>query len=139
MRPAAPVLGTPAAPGSRSFRRLASGFTTRLDLLLSAKRLLLHWRQSTSSERSLRQLHGEIDSLWERRAFWALRCPGDDARFWIGAYGRLAEICDLAASSSPGASDASSMREAAHRYRQRLWHWQGHDARERSVSRPGGR
>ena len=130
--------GTRTARRSRSYRRLASGFTTRLDLLLSAKSLLLHRHQVTVSERSLRRIHGEIDTLRERRAYWALQCPGDDTRFWIGAYGRLAEICDRAATSSPGASDASSLQEAAQLYRQRLQHWQGRDAAERSVSpRPG--
>jgi hypothetical protein len=131
MAHAVPYGGTAVVAGSGPYRRLASEFTTRLDLLLSAKRLLLHRRQVSASPRSLRQLHGEIDTLREQRAYWALQCPGDDARFWIGTYRRLAEICDRAAAASPDSPDTTSLRQAAHLYRDRLLAWQGREFRQR--------
>lgn len=129
-----PYRGTRAEPSSRPYRQLASEFTSRLDLLLSAKRLLVRRGQATGAERSLEQLHGEIDTLRQRRAYWALHCPGDDTRFWISAYGRLAEICDRAVASSPETSDTRALQDAAVLYRRRLQHWRCRDANERSVS-----
>ena len=129
-----PYRGTRTVPRSRPYRRLASEFTTRLDLLLAAKRLLMRRGQSTGAERTVRQLHGEIDVLRQRRAYWALQCPGDDTRFWIGAYGQLAELCDRAATSQPEAGDALSLQHAAGLYRRRLQQWRRRDADERAVS-----
>jgi hypothetical protein len=133
-----PYRGTRTVPRSRPYRRLASEFTTRLDLLLSAKGLLLHRHQASGCDHALGELHDEIDTLRRRRAYWALQCPGDDSRFWIGAYGRLAELCDRAATSYPGVSDATTLEDAAQLYRRRLQHWRGRDAAGRAVSRRPG-
>lgn len=108
---------------SAGYRRLAGGFTTRLDLLLHAKRLLLSRRERENESPDAERLRRELDTLQARRDFWVMRCSPDDPRFWIGAYGRLLRLYDQAIQQYPSSPDAVYLRDAAGRYRTRLQGW----------------
>ena len=111
------------APSSSGYRRLADGFTTRLDLLMHSKRLLLSRRERDAEAPEADRLRRELDTLQERRDYWVMRCSPDDPRFWIGAYGRLLGLYEQAIEQSPPSQDAAHLRDAASRYRMRLQGW----------------
>jgi hypothetical protein len=111
------------APSTGGYRRLADGFTTRLDLLMHSKRLLLARRERESEAPDADRLRHELAALQERRDYWVMRCSPDDPRFWIGAYGRLLGLYDRAIQQSPPSADAVHLQQAASQYRERLQGW----------------
>ena len=108
---------------SAGFRRLADGFTTRLDLLMHSKRLLLSLREQDAETSEVDRLRSELDRLQAHRDYWVLRCSPDDPRFWIGAYGRLLGLYEQAIQESPPGEDTAQLRVAATAYRTRLQGW----------------
>jgi hypothetical protein len=112
-----------ASPSTGGYRRLADGFTTRLDLLMHAKRMLLARREREDETPDAERLRNELEALQARRDYWVMRCSPDDPRFWIGAYGRLLGLYDQAIQQSPPSQDAAHLRKAATQYRERLQGW----------------
>lgn len=123
------VQGGPGAELGRSsattaeYRRLADGFTTRLDLLMHSKRLLLSRREQDAETSEADRLRRDLERLQASRDYWVLRCSPDDPRFWIGAYGRLLVLYEQAIRESPPGEDAAQLRDAATQYRMRLQGW----------------
>src|SRR5919204_1152143 len=131
---------------SLPYQELAGQFTTRLDVLLAAKRTLVrawldlarswdgqvhHVFGSETAEAALDRLHAEIEALQRRRERWVPRSSPDDPRYWIATNDRLARLAERAA-TSPGL-EARHLVELAGRYRRRQQEWQ-----RRGGGRAGG-
>ena len=122
---------------SLPYQELAGQFTTRLDVLLAAKRTLVrawldlsrslngqvhHVFGSETADAALDRLHAEIEALQRRRERWVPRSSPDDPRYWIATNDRLARLAERAA-TSPGL-EARHLVELAGRYRRRQQEWQ---------------
>lgn len=123
---------------SPRYQDLAGEFTTRLDVLLAAKRTLVRawWSLSRSwhgqvhdvfgsetAEAALDRLHAEIEALHSRRDRWVPRSSPGDPRYWIATYDKLARVCEEAAGNSP-VLEGRRLLELARRYRRRQQAWQ---------------